>query len=213
MTYRNVIYNLETPVHPWKFWTDGFKLIQKTKPMLITNNQHLGLNMKLYNPDKYRSNLSPDRFTNTDGHDRYNFDRSVEYDSTGLCLFKLEGDQFKLKNNIPNLFGDEMNQDTRLYHFDDSSSLHVTYNGFLLRRDQLHVDMLHRQLLLTPLVNEAFDPDRPLYLTAETTLLKGQHNSVEKNCILMENGDILYHVATGLTVETPKGQTIHHPAN
>lgn len=57
MTYRNIIYNVGQKIHPWKFWSEGYKYMLENHKDLILLNAELGVNYKLYDINKYRTQL------------------------------------------------------------------------------------------------------------------------------------------------------------
>ena len=189
MVYRNIIYNIKELTHPWKFWNDSYKIMLKYNPNIIYNNQHLNVNFKLFNLSKYRNHLSHDQFVKLfkfrDNTIFNNDEIIIEFDGTGLCILEYNNNEFTVKFNINNIFDKNMNQDTRIYKL--NNELYLTYNSFIIENNNLFVKMIKRKLTID--LNDNF-----LYLYPEHELLTIKHNSVEKNCILLENNDVLYSI-------------------
>jgi predicted GH43/DUF377 family glycosyl hydrolase len=189
MVYRNIIYNIDELTHPWKFWNDSYKIMLKYNPDIVKNNQHLNVNFKLFNLSKYRNHLSHDHFVKLfkfkDNTIFNNDEKSIEFDGTGLCVLKYINDTFIVKFNVNNIFDRNMNQDARLYKFNDE--LYLTYNSFIIHNNDLFVKMIKRKFTID--LNDNF-----LYLYPECELLTIKHKSVEKNCILLDNHNVLYNI-------------------
>lgn len=197
--YRNIIYDIPVQIHPWNFWFNSHKLIQKHRPDLIEKNSHLGDNRKLFIESKYRDRLDSDLFIKLyKKKDNIDHIEGVEFDGTGFAILEFKGNRFKVIANVNNIFGSSMNHDTRIYNYD--GNLYMTYNGFF-HRNKMEVVMLKRKFE----IEEDF-----LYLHPEEYLLK-RSGTVEKNCIILHNGDILYKISQELTIEKENGEHILKP--
>ena len=116
-TYRYIQYNVTEKVHPWKMWWNGFDYFKKKYPALINKNEELEVNMKLFTIQKYRKNGESDLVINLDKKDNIAMQKYIEelfeYDSTGIFLFELNGENLNILAQKSLIFKD-MNQDTRL---------------------------------------------------------------------------------------------------
>lgn len=187
MSYRVIKYNLNKTIHPWKFWTDGYKMVQKD---IIENNEHLADVYKLYNITKYRKKISEDYVVSLD-NDIDNINSLLyEFDGTGIVILKYEDGNFIIEKNINNIFEKDMNQDARLQY--DNDQLWITYNAFFIcsENNKLMVDMCKRQLF----INNNF-----IYMAPEQHLFNFDHKLVEKNCTL-HNSHVLYEINKNFTV-------------
>jgi len=189
MVYRNIIYNINEITHPWKFWNDSYKIMLKYNPEIVKKNQHLNVNLKLFNLNKYRNYLAKDHFVKLfkfkDNTIFNNDEKAIEFDSTGLCILEYINDQFIVKYNVNNIFDNNMNQDTRLYNF--NNNIYLTYNSFITINNKLYVKMMKRKIEIN--LNDNY-----IFLYPESELLLIKHHIIEKNCILLENNDVLYNI-------------------
>lgn len=203
MVYRNIIYNINEITHPWKFWNDSYKIMLKYNPDIVKNNQHLNVNLKLFNLNKYRNYLDKDHFVKLfkfkDNTTFNNDEKAIEFDSTGLCILEYINDQFIVKYNVNNIFDNNMNQDTRIYNFTTgtfgNNNIYLTYNSFITINNKLYVKMMKRKI-------EINLDDNYIFLYPENELLLIKHNIVEKNCILLENEHVLYNINKQLIYQT-----------
>jgi len=205
MVYRNIIYNINELTHPWKFWNDSYKIMLKYNPDIVKNNQHLNVNLKLFNLNKYRNYLAKDHFVKLfkfkDNTIFNNDENAIEFDSTGLCILEYIDDQFYVKYNVNNIFDNNMNQDTRIYKF--NNDIWLTYNSFININNKLHVKMIKRKLDFN--LNDKF-----IFLYPEHELLSINHKTVEKNCILLENNDVLYNINKQFIYQTKNSKIIKY---
>ena len=127
---------------------------------------------------------------------------SFEFDGTGLCLLSYDLTKFRVIKNINNLFGKEMNQDTRLYQRLNNEWV-VTYNcGFLNQDGHVQIKMLKRQISFDCLNQQM----QCVNVSREEDLLISKDTrSVEKNCILMPNDEVLYRIQHGLVIQNCHG--------
>lgn len=204
MTYRRIEYVIPNaryrPIHPWKMWDNGYKFLHEDPHR--PDNENTGLR-------KWRDAPSSDRFLrlpeNADEDDRVP-DGYREFDSTGLVLLrkKQNEDAFLIVRHVNNIFGQDMNQDCRIYK-EEGGGLCMCYNVFL-RPDRCV--MMRRRFLLRM---EETGPDF-LYMLPEQEIIPTPIcRRIEKNC-LMDKNLIFYTFEKGVftVLENRDGITITH---
>jgi predicted GH43/DUF377 family glycosyl hydrolase len=186
MVYRCINYNIPKKIHPWKYWDNSYKLTEKC---CNDENEHLSVNRKLYSISKYRTKKMKESFIElytTDNVDADFFD----HDNTGICLLKYEDDKFKVVHNITNIFGQNMNQDARIYNID--GKLFLTYNGFFIENEKKIVKMMKVEINVN--LEKNF-----MFINSEKSLLN-DYKLVEKNCIIHQT-DVLYSINKQFIIE------------
>ena len=132
------------------------------------------------------------------------------YDTTGCALFKwsAERKEFQKVFNIPrvfyHLYGDEMNQDTRVDCISPNECI-VTYNVF---PSPTQVEMRWRHLTVS-------HSKKQLIFGKEYRMFEHIYRSVEKNCIFLPFGPnprpVLYGVGYTFDILDATGKKIHYP--
>ena len=175
-------------IHPWKIWWDSYRRSLRNTELHKKNN-HLGVNIKLFDELKYRNHIAYDKFViipksiNEDLIDN-DFEN---YDSTGLAIFEMIDNKWNIYKNINNLFGDELNHDTRITKINDD--FYITYNMFHKTDEIMTVRMMQRKIKINL-------DNNYIYLSKENDMLENFTlvKSVEKNCILDLKEKILYNI-------------------
>jgi polysaccharide pyruvyl transferase WcaK-like protein/predicted GH43/DUF377 family glycosyl hydrolase len=189
MVYRNIVYNLCNPIHPWGFWFKASKMMPENKMKRTSNSYQFNTLCprkcihcirKNYNVNKYRTCLYGETYIPLSQFRNDVNMNLIEFDSTGLCILD---DKFNVLYNINNIFGDSSNQDARIYNFD--GVLYLTYNTFINKDNKVNVAMIKRRINID---------NKCIYLHKEEYLLTMPHRSVEKNCILLPNMNVLYGI-------------------
>jgi len=204
-TYRHISYRVsnntpaEVVVHPWKIWDNGFKYLYPDPERMYLGNTRR--NAKHGNA-KYRASYGPDLVRLTTDKAKTipsDFEGCVEWDSTGLAILryapKTQGSDayhWTLLAQCPNLFGAEMNQDTRVMPDVAPNEFILTYNAFFEtnkssvdhRKPQKTTQMMCRRLSLQ------MRPDQEcpwhLYLSEERAMIDPRFGrEVEKNCVFI----------------------------
>lgn len=159
--------------HPWMLWN------QCSSNYLPNGQDNTQIAKHIYNC------LDHDRFINADLPGQ-----SSPIDTTALMILDQE---FNLIQNYKNVFTHHMVHDTRLYHSHENI-FWISYNAFLSG----HTHMLKRELEL--FLTDDDEPDC-IFLGPENYILK-QYNSVEKNCILIDELNVLYSIDGETVVES-----------
>ena len=171
MVYRLASYNIYEKYHPWKIWDNGYKYFMN--PEKVKREKYrdtLGSEIKL---ELKSSKLKQSTF---------------EYDSTGIAIFTFDGNEFRLKYNIPNLFNDEMNQDARLSYIDDV--FYVTYNVFE-NVENPRLKMRYRTMKID---------DKNIHLSDEKYMFEHVYKSVEKNCTFDHKLRVQYEIGSKYSI-------------
>jgi hypothetical protein len=198
MSYRTIKYNLGVKIHPWSFWINRYKLLQNRE---IEKNKHFEDIYKLYDTNKYRYGLglNHDNIIILDNNLSISHISEVleEFDGTGLAILEYNEDldDFTVKYNMNNIFGNEMNQDARLQY--SNGEIWITYNVFLSNDQGLRVELFKRKLYID--LDAKF-----IYMTPESYLLHNKHNLVEKNCTI-HNDNVLYEIHHNFVVHRDNG--------
>lgn len=153
MTYR-LIYN-EKNYHPWKLWFDYTPSLFNKSREILSEDYEIDLNFII------KDNELP------------------IYDSTGLIIMKIiNPSKYKIIYNIPFLFRNHWNHDTRIINI--NNRIFLTYNSFI-KKERLSCAMIQSEIKIDlenkniKVLNEKFMND----------LLVS--NIIEKNWILLED--------------------------
>lgn len=166
LTYRIIKYDLPIKYHPWKIWDNNYKYFKN--PQAVMQN-------------KYRNDFGKE--IKLEIANRDNIHNLPEFDSTGLAFFKFDGYKFELIIQIDNIFGEEMNQDTRI--FNDGKKYYISYNIFEKINNYGFVRMRYRQMKINK---------NNIILSQEKSMFTHKYKSIEKNCVFDTNNNILYHL-------------------
>ena len=197
MSYRRIEFHttVDGVFHPWKLWDNAYKYLYPDPERL-----YLCVNSaKRHGDYKFRHRLSPDIVVALDAHPPGGRIPTGlrEFDGTGLAILRYTPDDptgsWHVVKNILNVFGKDMNQDARLYHGYKPNEFFITYNSFILRKNEKRVVMMVRRFLI---VEHGTLPTF-LYFYEEEELLHHPHRSIEKNCIRHANNETLYSISDG----------------
>lgn len=182
MSYRIIYYKLDTKIHPWAIWWDGYNIFCSRCPEIENTAIIIG-QKKQFNIAKYRNKLNNDILHKFDSKfiDKINYDL-LEFDGTGLALIEIKDKKINILKNMNNIFGSEMNQDARLVKKNDE--IYITYNAYMLNNNDVIVSMLQRRVYIE---------DDILYLGNESYMSTIINKPIEKNWIIF-NQDILYSI-------------------
>jgi len=190
--------------HPWKIWDNGYKF--------MFENPHSCLafkNWTFQKPSllKYRKYLSSDSFVplktqcrdvfdNLDKFDRY------EHDSTGCAIVQWsETTGWNITFQTENLFGDDMNQDARLYaHPTIANEFLGTYNAYIVLKSSRLAQSYATRMVSRRMVLR----DDYIYMSEEIPLIYRDERHIEKNCIFHKE-NVMYSLtfSHGITIQTP----------
>jgi len=198
--------------HPWKMWDNGYKFLRKEPDQCHCFFPWSSCE-KVY-MKKYRSSYSADRIIDLSVKikNQHSCNQIGEVDTTGCTILQYFERENKWQVNwiTFTLFGNDMNQDARLYkHPTEIDEFLITYNGYFRTRPppfsrvNMRTEMLQRRI-------EIFQSTTSysyMYMTEEEPLLFQTSQRVEKNCIFLNEDTILY----GLQFQT--GFLMQHKVN
>lgn len=176
MVYRVVKYDVPASYHPWKIWDNGYKFFKNPEQV-----------MQL----KYRNHLGDSHSVKINHENKIH--KISEFDSTGLAFFSFDGSKFNLLVNVNNIFGQEMNQDARIFFNNDK--FYVSYNVFEKYNGKTHVVMRYRELYISlPQTNLIHEGDNYVKLSKEYKMITEKYQQYDKNCVFDSKMNVLYNL-------------------
>jgi len=175
IVYRITKYDVQMELHPWKIWDNGYKYF--IDPRKVIDN-------------KYRSQYGNSILVDLNDNDLcLSIPDISEYDSTGLSIVSFNGIEVNMIKNYYCIFGNEMNQDSRIAKYDNQFV--ITYNVF--ESEPKRISLRYRLLDISPDLCT-------LNMSEEKYMFDHLYRNVEKNCTFMNKNDILYGIESDFKV-------------
>lgn len=178
--YRSIEYNLPKIHHPWQIWNAHYRLFSNAQTVIDR---------------KYRSNTGSSHCIPF--HSTTDLTISDELDSTSLAILSIVNDCVSVVDVVCNIFGSEMNQDTRIMKVDNNRFL-LTYNVFVIQRSLKLIVQKYRYLTIV---------DDTLQLSVEEEMFSNR-KAVEKNCTFDLRGNIIYQIYPQFSILNKNGHFI-----